>query len=419
MTNLVATDLFADSPFSKVNWGSLVVEREEKTVDDSFEPLSVGQMGVTPQLESVARPKDPTGRKIVRKGDIVINSRSDRRGASGVSGLEGAVSVVYSVMSPKTDALDPRFAGHLLKSDMFQDTFYLAGVGIVDDLWTTNFNRMSSIRVPLPPLRIQRAIADYLDRETAEIDAMTADLDELETLLIERRRGTVETILLGGGTTTLQSLPEDWSRTTLGTVFSFHNGDRGVNYPRPEDISDEGIPFINAGDLINGTVDLEGCKRVSPEKYAQMGGAKLQRGDILFCLRGSLGKWGLMESDGGSLASSLCALRNERPDLVDVRYIAHAMSTRVISLQIWFNESGSAQPNLGAEQVARFRVPLPPFEEQHRIVDEIDRETAEIDAMLSDITELRDLLAERRAAVIAAAVTGQIDIPAAEETTHA
>src|SRR5699024_1448904 len=113
------------------------------------------------------------------------------RGASGVSGLEGAVSVVYSVMSPKTDALDPRFAGHLLKSDMFQDTFYLAGVGIVDDLWTTNFNRMSSIRVPLPPLRIQRAIADYLDRETAEIDAMTADLDKMEALLAERRKATV------------------------------------------------------------------------------------------------------------------------------------------------------------------------------------------------------------------------------------
>lgn len=419
MTNLVTTDLFSDSPFPKVKWGSLVVEREERTVDDSFEPLSVGQMGVTPQLESVARPKDPTGRKIVRKGDIVINSRSDRRGASGVSNLEGAVSVVYSVMSPKTDVLDPRFAGHLLKSDIFQDTFYLAGVGIVDDLWSTNFSRMSSIRVPLPPLTTQRAIADYLDRETAEIDAMSADLDEMESLLTERRGATVEKLLLGGGTPELEGLPEGWTRATLGTVFSFHNGDRGVHYPRPEEIKDEGIPFINAGDLINGSVDLEGCKRVSPEKYAQMGGAKLRRGDILYCLRGSLGKRGLMESDGGSLASSLCALRNERPDFVDVRYIAHAMSTRVLSLQIWFNESGSAQPNLGAEQVARFRVPLPPLEEQHRIVDEIDRETSEIDAMLADITELRDLLAERRAAVIAAAVTGQIDIPAAEETTHA
>ena len=356
--------------------------------------------------------------QLVEPGDLVVNKMKAWQGSLGVSEFRGIVSPAYFVYVPRHGA-NSRYLNYVLRSGPYIDLYAANSKGIRPAQWDLQPERLDQVRVPLPPLRIQRAIADYLDRETAEIDAMTADLDELETLLIERRRGTVETILLGGGTTTLQSLPEDWSRTTLGTVFSFHNGDRGVNYPRPEDISDEGIPFINAGDLINGTVDLEGCKRVSPEKYAQMGGAKLQRGDILFCLRGSLGKWGLMESDGGSLASSLCALRNERPDLVDVRYIAHAMSTRVIPLQIWFNESGSAQPNLGAEQVARFRVPLPPFEEQHRIVDEIDRETAEIDAMLSDITELRDLLAERRAAVIAAAVTGQIDIPAAEETTHA
>ena len=87
------------------------------------------------------------------------------------------------------------------------------------------------------------------------------------------------------------------------------------------------------------------------------------------------------------------------------------MSTRVFALQIWLSESGSAQPNLGAEQVGRFRIPLPPLAEQRRIADEIDRETAEIDSMLSDITKLRDLLAERRIALISAAVTGQIDIP--------
>ena len=363
--------------------------------------------------------------KVVAEDDLVLNRFNAYKGALGLAPGTGVVSPDYFVAVVNPTLADARFIRYFLlaqpSAEIIRRDMGGMGSGDPDSSAFARFDVRSllSMEVAIDDLGAQRAIADYLDRETAEIDAMTADLDELETLLIERRRGTVETILLGGGTTTLQSLPEDWSRTTLGTVFSFHNGDRGVNYPRPEDISDEGIPFINAGDLINGTVDLEGCKRVSPEKYAQMGGAKLQRGDILFCLRGSLGKWGLMESDGGSLASSLCALRNERPDLVDVRYIAHAMSTRVISLQIWFNESGSAQPNLGAEQVARFRVPLPPLEEQHRIVDEIDRETAEIDAMLADITELRDLLAERRAAVIAAAVTGQIDIPAAEETTHA
>ena len=298
-----------------------------------------------------------------------------------------------------------------------RDTLEMMGNG-------TTFAEISStslgqVRVPSPPLETQRAIADYLDRETAEIDAMSADLDEMEALLTERRGASVENHLLAGGAPDLSLLPDTWERTTLGTLFSLHNGDRGVNYPKPEEITDEGVPFINAGDLVEGEVALKTCKRVTLAKYEKMGGAKLKKGDLLFCLRGSLGKWGLMGEDGGSLASSLCALRLERPDLVDVRYVAHAMSTRVFSLQIWFNESGSAQPNLGAEQVARFRVPLPPLDEQRRIADEIDRETAEIDSMLADITELRDLLAERSAAVIAAAVTGQIAVPTSQENENA
>lgn len=359
-------------------------------------------------------------RRLASPGDVVISTvRTYLRAVAAVPKKTNNLvfSTGFCVVRPRPDVADSRFIHYLLVSDRVIDEIVADSTGT--SYPATSAAKISRLKVPAPSLEKQRAIADYLDRETAEIDAMTADLEKMETLLTERRDATVEKLLLGGGTPELEGLPEGWTRTTLGTVFSFHNGDRGVHYPRPEEIKDEGIPFINAGDLINGSVDLEGCKRVSPEKYAQMGGAKLQRGDILFCLRGSLGKWGLMESDGGSLASSLCALRNERTDLVDVRYIAHAMSTRVISLQIWFNESGSAQPNLGAEQVARFRVPLPPLEEQHRIVDVIDRETAEIDDMLADITELRELLAERRAAVIAAAVTGQIDIPTAEEPTHA
>ncbi|OFS23250.1 hypothetical protein HMPREF3067_02145 [Corynebacterium sp. HMSC04H06] len=74
--------------------------------------------------------------------------------------------------------------------------------------------------------------------------------------------------------------------------------------------------------------------------------------------------------------------------------------------------SGSAQPQITRETLYKLEIPLPPLAEQRRIADEIDRETAEIDSMLEDITKLRDLLAERRAAVISAAVTGQIDIPA-------
>ena len=75
--------------------------------------------------------------------------------------------------------------------------------------------------------------------------------------------------------------------------------------------------------------------------------------------------------------------------------------------------------SLGFGTFQRFRMIVPPLEQQREIVEVIQQETTEIDAMLADIAELRDLLAERRAAVIAAAVTGQIDVPTTQETEHA
>ena len=406
--NLVATDLFADSPFPKVNWGSLVIERQEKTVDDSFEPLSVGQMGVTSQLDSVARPKEPTGRKIVRSGDIVINSRSDRRGASGVSSLEGAVSVVYSVLSPKGNVLHSGFAEHLLKSRVFQDTFYLAGVGIVDDLWTTNFNRMSSIRVPLPPLETQRAIADYLDRETAEVDAMSADLDELETLLTERRKAVV--------TGTVETLSAKYPTPQLGTLVQMVSGSGFPHALQKQE--GKKLPFYKVGSLsvISEEGVVEDDRNTISHAEAKALGARVVPADSV-----------LLAKIGAALLLARF-VRNDRPCCIDnnmlalvptprveARYLVHALSRVDINLL----ERIGPVPTLDLGGLRQHRLPLPPLDEQRRIADEIDRETAEIDAMLADIAELRDLLAERRAAVIAAAVTGQIEVPTTQETEHA
>src|SRR5699024_4252575 len=79
---------------------SIVKERSEKGLSSEFTPLSVGQGGVTTQLDGVAKSQGNDAKKIVRKGDLVINSRSDRRGAAGLSRYEGVVSLVYTVLEP-------------------------------------------------------------------------------------------------------------------------------------------------------------------------------------------------------------------------------------------------------------------------------------------------------------------------------
>ena len=102
-------------------------------------------------------------------------------------------------------------------------------------------------------------------------------------------------------------------------------------------------------------------------------------------------------------------------------FIAYALRHAQALGKIEIAASTATLPHFTAEKSAD-SASLPPLTEQRRIADEIDRETAEIDSMLEDITKLRDLLAERRAAVISAAVTGQIDIPVAptyKDESHA
>lgn len=179
--------------------GQLFRHRNVVTDSTVHDPLSVGVQGVTPQLDKVAKSLKNDGRKLVRRGDLVINSRSDRRGASGLSDREGSVSQIYIVLEPNPKQINPRFAHHLIRSKGFQEEFYRFGTGIVADLWSTRYERMAQIRVPIPSLEVQRRIADYLDRETAEIDAAVADLDKYVELLEKRRLLVADEVLQSQG----------------------------------------------------------------------------------------------------------------------------------------------------------------------------------------------------------------------------
>ena len=90
-------------------------ERKEKVSDKDYAPLSVTKQGIFPQLENVAKTNDGDNRKLVKDGDFVINSRSDRKGSSGVSGLDGSVSLINIVLQPRKVLFGP-FCNYLLKS---------------------------------------------------------------------------------------------------------------------------------------------------------------------------------------------------------------------------------------------------------------------------------------------------------------
>ena len=170
-----------------VSWGlsriaSLYKIRNTKVSDKDYMPLSVTMNGIVPQLETAAKTNAHDDRKLVRKGDFAINSRSDRRGSCGISEYDGSVSLINTLLAPLGE-MNPNYYNWLFHTTQFADEFYKWGHGIVDDLWTTGWQDMKKIMIPVPPLQEQKKIATFLDAQCTEIDALTADIQtQIDTL---------------------------------------------------------------------------------------------------------------------------------------------------------------------------------------------------------------------------------------------
>lgn len=164
-------------------------------------------------------------------------------------------------------------------------------------------------------------------------------------------------------------LPAGWEWVALQEICSLENGDRSKNYPNKSTLVETGIPFVNAGHLENGNIRQEDMTFITPEHFSILRSGKFLDGDILFCLRGSLGKSAIVQNLSGAIASSLVIVRVFKPTFN--KYI-HLYFDAPLSYDfINKYDNGTAQPNLAATDLARFLVPLPPLDEQSRIVNKI------------------------------------------------
>lgn len=164
-------------------------------------------------------------------------------------------------------------------------------------------------------------------------------------------------------------LPEGWEWVALQEICSLENGDRSKNYPNKSTLVETGIPFVNAGHLENGNIRQEDMTFITPEHFSILRSGKFLDGDILFCLRGSLGKSAIVQNLSGAIASSLVIVRIFKPTFN--KYIHLYFDAPLSYGFIHKYDNGTAQPNLAATDLARFLVPLPPLDEQSRIVNKI------------------------------------------------
>ncbi len=166
-------------------------------------------------------------------------------------------------------------------------------------------------------------------------------------------------------------LPKGWEFARLSYVANLENGDRGKNYPNKDALVQEGVPFVNAGHLENGFVNKSEMTFITEERFNLLSGGKFIENDILFCLRGSLGKCAVVNGiNKGAIASSLVIIRVNSN--LDLNYFYNYLTSNLLMQSVRKYDNGTAQPNLSSTDLAKFVLPIPPITEQHRIVAKVD-----------------------------------------------
>lgn len=314
---------------------------------------------------------------------------------------------------PSSD-VDYRFV-HLWLNANYQNIRNLAGGDLRDGL---NLQHISSISLPLPPKIEQRSIADFLDRETAEIGAFIDDQEELIGLLNERRVATITQAVTKGlnlsapmkdsGVEWLGEVPDHWVLTPLRHLVS-EPLKYGANEAADSD-DPAGVRYLRITDF-----DLDG--RLRDETFRSLPvnvatGYMVAPGDVLLARSGAtVGKAFIVPeaSPPSCFAGYLIKVSTARKKLHPQFFFAYTQSSSFSSWKSQTQVMATIQ-NIGADRYATLPVPCPPLGEQRDITDYLDRETAEIDAAVADAREAIALSKERRAAVISAAVSGRIDV---------
>ena len=382
--------------------------RNTKVSDSDYQPLSVTNKGIVPQLDTAAKTNAHDDRKLVKKGDFAINSRSDRRGSCGISDYDGSVSLINTILAPLNE-MNPGYYDWLFHTVQFGDEFYKFGHGIVDDLWTTGWQEMKKITIPTPPLPEQQRIADFLDAKCAEIDALVADIQtQIDTLEQYKRSVITETVTKGlnpnaemkdSGIQWIGNMPAHWDvirgkyilrymqkpvREDDGVITCFRDGEVTLRSNRREDgftMSDKEIGYqgIDVGDLVvHGMDGFAGSIGISDSRGKASPVLNVLDTDqckryIMYYLR--------------SMAYS------------DV-FLALATGIRVRSCDLRWNK------------LAELSYPVPPLDEQNAIVKHIDSVLSKADAVIADKKAQLATLDEYKKSLIFEYVTGKKEVPA-------
>lgn len=372
-----------------------------------------------PQMESVAKSDANDDRKLVLAGDFAINSRSDRKQSCGVSSLDGSVSLINLILYVKDKSfVYANYLNYLLKNYGFAEEFYKWGHGIVADLWTTRWQEMKSIVLPLPTALIQQNIAAFLDKKLAEVDKLI----EVQQAQIEKLKEYKQSVITEAVTKGLDpSAPmKDSGIEWLGkiqTTFLVEPLKFLLCEPMMYGANEKGDKTKEYYRYIRIT-DIEsdgGLKESDDNQYLTHDVGcyyELRDGDVLFARSGgTVGKSFIFNESYGKCAFAGYLIKAScNVDALLPEYLYYYTQSSIY--ERWKNSVfiQATIQNIGANKFSMLPIVICSIDEQSKIVYAIKNKCAKIDKLIALKQEKIEKLNEYKKSLIYEYVTGKKEV---------
>jgi len=389
--------------------GSLFKVRNEKVNDTDYPPLSVSKGGIVPQMENVAKTDANDNRKLVLENDFVINSRSDRKQSCGVSSMDGSVSLINTVLYLVPNApVVPEYLNYLLKNHGFAEEFYKWGHGIVADLWTTRWQEMKNILLPIPTKEVQIQILNRIETETQNINTLIANVQtQIEKLKAYKQSLITEVVTRGldpsvpmkdSGVEWVGDIPEKWDVVKTGRLFKENNR----------------TPFGNDTPLslsqVDGLIATDDMKESSLKTSTYENWKRVELGDlVLNRFKAHLGV--LFAATLTGIVSFHYGVYESRMPLLPkyYEYLYHADQYKAI-LGNASNGMVVGLQNLSNLNFYTTYSLYPSLDEQKEIVAYLDEKCSQIDSLIDVKKKKIDKLEQYKRSIIYEYVTGKKEV---------
>lgn len=352
------------------------------------------------------------GYRIVRPGQLVVNTMWLNYAGLGVSEHEGHVSPAYRSYEI-APYLNKRFVHHMMRSESFVQGYTMFLTGIRPNSLQMSRDDLMSFQLVCPPIDEQTAIAKFLDRETAKIDGLISEQERLITLLVEKRQATISQAVTKGlnpnapmkdsGVEWLGHVPTHWSVVPAKRVASVFVPQRN----KPELNEDaNGIFWVTMEDVKGGRVVATNLW-VSAEACTDAGTRVLKSGAVIASCVGNFGVAAINAADV-IINQQLQAYIPKPSEVINTEFLRYL----VVNSKSYFESIGTSATLIYVNQqgFGELPLPLPSLDEQLDIVLFLVRELGRLEALTSKAETGIGLLKERRSALISAAVTGKIDV---------